>query len=112
MDYVARLVDDRLIGLFEELPALMVTGPRGVGKTTTAARLARSEARLDRPDTARVFDADPDAALRLLPEPILIDEWQVVPSVLGAVKRAVDHDSRAGRFFLNGSVTADLTGPT
>lgn len=112
MDYIARMVDGRLRGLFEELPALMVTGPRGVGKTTTAVRMARSEARLDRPDTARVFEADPDAALRLLPEPILIDEWQAVPSVLGAVKRAVDRDARPGRFILTGSVTADLTGPT
>ncbi|HEV7758287.1 MAG TPA: DUF4143 domain-containing protein, partial [Acidimicrobiales bacterium] len=30
------------------------------------------------------------AALRGLEEPVLLDEWQVVPEVLGAVKRSVD----------------------
>jgi hypothetical protein len=42
-------------------------------------------------------------------EPVVIDEWQLVPEVQGAVKRAVDIDSRAGRFLLTGSLSADLT---
>jgi len=41
-----------------------------------------------------------------------LDEWQVVPEVLGAVKRAVDADPHAGRFLLTGSVRADLDAPT
>lgn len=53
--------------------------------------------------------ADPDAALIGLEEPVLIDEWQVVPEVLGAVKRAVDDDPRPGRFVLTGSVRAELS---
>lgn len=36
-----------------------------------------------------MFRADPDVALAGLPEPVLLDEWQMVPEVLGAVKRAV-----------------------
>lgn len=40
---------------------------------------------------------------------MLIDEWQVVPEVLGAVKRAVDDDCSAGRFLLTGSVDAERT---
>jgi predicted AAA+ superfamily ATPase len=43
---------------------------------------------------------------------VLLDEWQVVPEVLGAIKRAVDTDSRSGRFLLTGSVRADLDAPT
>lgn len=43
---------------------------------------------------------------------MLLDEWQEVPSVLGAVKRAVDRDPRAGRFVLTGSVRADLDATT
>lgn len=86
----------------------MVTGPRAAGKTTTAARHAASVARLDRPREAAAFQADPDVALSGYGEPLLLDEWQEVPSVLGAVKRAVDRDPRAGRFVLTGSVRADL----
>jgi predicted AAA+ superfamily ATPase len=38
----------------------------------------------------------------------VIDEWQEVPEVLGAVKRSVDEDPRPGRFILTGSVRAEL----
>lgn len=86
----------------------MLVGPRASGKTTTALRHARSTVRLDLPAQAAAFQADPDAALRSLAEPVLLDEWQLVPGVLGAVKRAVDTDPRAGRFIITGSVRADL----
>ncbi len=104
---------DRLIGeLLGELPALLVVGPRATGKTTTASRHASTIVRLDRPAEAVAFQADPDSALRGLREPVLLDEWQAVPEVLGAVKRSVDSDPRPGRFLLTGSVRADLDAPT
>lgn len=107
--YVHRLAEGRLDELLTDLPAVMVAGPRAAGKTTTARRLAAETLRLDDPALAAVVAADPDAALRRATEPILIDEWQEVPQVLGAVKRAVDDDPRPGRFILTGSVEADLT---
>lgn len=39
--------------------------------------------------------------------PLLLDEWQQVPEVLWAVKRAVDEDDSPGRFLLTGSVRAE-----
>lgn len=107
-EYLERLVDRTAAELLGELPALLFVGPRACGKTTSAARLARTVVRLDRPADATAFRADPDAALRGLEEPVLLDEWQAVPEVLGAVKRAVDREARAGRFVLTGSVRADL----
>ncbi|HEX4703028.1 MAG TPA: DUF4143 domain-containing protein [Pseudonocardiaceae bacterium] len=107
-DYRQRLVDPLLVDLLRELPALSLQGPRASGKTTTAIRHARTVVRLDQPREAGVFRADPDAALRDLAEPVLLDEWQEVPEVLGAVKRAVDADPRGGRFILTGSVRAEL----
>jgi predicted AAA+ superfamily ATPase len=106
--YAQRLVDGLLDELLADLPAVMVTGPRAAGKTTTAARHAATVVRLDRPAEAAVFRADPDVALRERDEPILLDEWQEVPVVLGAIKRAVDRDPRPRRFILAGSVRADL----
>lgn len=105
-------MDSALAELLAELPAVMVTGPRAAGKTTTAARHTASVAHLDRPREAAAFRADPDVALGGYEEPLLLDEWQEVPSVLGAVKRAVDRDPRAGRFVLTGSVRADLDATT
>jgi hypothetical protein len=111
-NYVPRLLDEQLRALFAELPAIMLVGPRAAGKTTTAAQLAKGIVRLDRPAEAAAFEADPDVALAAMTEPVLLDEWQAVPSVLGAVKRAVDTDPRPGRFLLTGSVRADLDAET
>lgn len=111
-EYVPRLIDARLRALFAELPAVMLVGARATGKTTTARQFATSVVRLDRPAEAAAFVADPDAALSALVEPIMLDEWQSVPSVLGAVKRAVDSDPRPARFVLTGSVRADLDAET
>lgn len=108
--YLQRLVDGLVAELLGELPALFVTGPRATGKTTTAARVAKTVIRLDREAEAVAFRADPDAAIRGLAEPVLLDEWQVVPSVLGAVKRAVDTRPDPGRYLITGSVRGDLDG--
>jgi len=111
-DYHPRLIDPLIAQLHAELPALLLIGPRATGKTTTAARHAHTVVRLDRDAEAAAFRADADAALRNLPEPVLLDEWQAVPAVLGAVKRAIDTDSRPGRYLLTGSVRADLDSET
>ena len=110
--YRPRLVDELLARRLRHHAAVLLVGPRATGKTTTAARMAETILRLDEPGQAVAVEADPDAALRGLPEPILVDEWQVVPAVLGAVKRAVDSDPRPGRFIVTGSVRGDLDSPT
>jgi hypothetical protein len=46
--------------------------------------------RLDDPAIRQSVAAAPDAMIAGLPEPIVLDEWQAVPEILGAVKRSVD----------------------
>jgi predicted AAA+ superfamily ATPase len=101
------LIDPVLDDAIDAFAAVMLVGPRAVGKTTTAARRAAQVDRLDVPDVASLYRADPDAALRRASRPLLIDEWQEVPEVLGAVKRAVDADRTPGQFILTGSVRVD-----
>jgi len=107
--YVTRLVDPLLDDLMAALPAVLLVGPRASGKTTTAARRTKTTLRLDRRSEALAVAADPDVALTWAEAPVLIDEWQLVEEVLGAVKRAVDDEPGAGRFLLTGSTAADMT---
>jgi predicted AAA+ superfamily ATPase len=58
--------------------------------------------RLDEPARREMAAADP-SILTLAQPPVLIDEWQHVPSVWDAVRRAVDRDATPNRFLLAGS---------
>jgi len=68
----------------------MLVGPRAGGKTTTAIRLATTVLRLDQRQVRDAIDADPDVVLAEADPPVLVDEWQLSPDVLGAGKRLID----------------------
>ena len=100
--YQLRVVDRDLDELLPALPAILLDGPKGVGKTATASRRAGTVRQLDQPAQATIAAADPAAVLDGEP-PVLLDEWQRVPAVWDAVKRSVDADTTGGRFLLTGS---------
>jgi uncharacterized protein len=102
MPYQPRIIDAELDELFPALAAIAVEGAKGVGKTATAARRATSVVRLDEGAQRAVAEADPAAVLQRQP-PILLDEWQRVPAIWDAVRRAVDEGAPPGRFLLTGS---------
>lgn len=106
--YHDRLIEPHLTRLANELSAFMVVGPRAVGKTRTVERRAATTIRLNVAGEAAAFKADPDAALMGLDEPVLLDEWQEVPDVLRAVAQRVNDDPRPSRYFLTGSVRAEV----
>lgn len=106
--YVPRIVDGLLDELLTSFPAISLVGPRAAGKTTTAVRRGGSVLRLDRPEVRQSVAAAPDAMLADLRPPVILDEWQEVPELLGAVKRSVDDDPAPGRYILTGSVRAEL----
>ncbi|WP_376778644.1 AAA family ATPase [Phytoactinopolyspora halotolerans] len=58
---------------------------------------------------AAAVRADPDGALELA-RPVLLDEWQLVPEVMTAVKRAVDSRPGPNNFLITGSVRSELEG--
>lgn len=104
--YIRRVVDSELDDLFTSLAAVAVEGAKAVGKTATAAERAHTVYELDQGEQRSLIEAD---SSRLLhgERPILIDEWQRVPSSWDVVRRAVD-DRRtvAGSFLLTGSASA------
>jgi predicted AAA+ superfamily ATPase len=108
--YRERVVDAELDELITGLPALVLEGAKGVGKTATASQRASTVRRLDDPVQRDLAAADPARLLDGRP-PILIDEWQHVPESWDLVRRAVDGGAAAGRFLLTGSaLPAELPG--
>ena len=102
--YRPRIVDDELDTLMTGIAAIAIEGPKGVGKTATAERRARTTYRLDDPGQRAVAKGDP-MRLVLGDRPVLIDEWQRIPESWDVVRRAVDADYQAGQYLLTGSAT-------
>lgn len=102
-----RLATDRLRRLAARFPAVAVLGARQVGKSTLLAETVGGGAR------AFVFDPvmdvanarqDPELFLRLNPPPLILDEVQFVPELLGPLKRLIDERrTESGLYFLTGS---------
>lgn len=104
MEYVRRLIDEELDALLPDLAAIAVDGPKGVGKTATGLQRAATVLALDDPVALSLVQADPGRSLARR-HPILIDEWQRVPQVWDAVRRAVDNGAPPSSFLLTGSAT-------
>lgn len=105
MKYQTRVVDSELKMLLKSSGAVLIEGPKAVGKTETASRLAKSHLYLDIDIDAQVTaKIDPSLLLTGLP-PLLIDEWQMVPEIWNHVRREVDKRASFGAFILTGSAT-------
>jgi uncharacterized protein len=107
--YCPRIVDGEVDELAASLPALAFVGPKGVGKTATASRRAKTVHALDDPARRSLALAEP-ARLLDSPPPVLIDEWQYVPETWDLVRREVDMGAEPGRFLLAGSASPEGVG--
>lgn len=104
--YSRRIIDQELDDLMASLAAIAIEGPKAIGKTETAQRRAATIRRLD-------DNGERSLALADLPRvleghsPVLLDEWQRVPQVWDAVRRAVDDGADPGSFLLTGSAVPE-----
>lgn len=103
--YRRRIIDQAINTALATFGALVLEGPRAVGKTTTALQHTASSARLDSsPDLVTLAETAPEVVLSG-ETPRLIDEWQLAPTIWNAVRHAVDTRGTAGQFILTGSAT-------
>jgi hypothetical protein len=103
----------RVLEALEDTPAVMVAGPRQVGKSTLAHAVATrfgsgSAVTLDNVPTRNAAIADPDGFVRGLKLPATIDELQRAPDLLYGIKQVIDERRLAGQpvhgsFLLTGS---------
>lgn len=106
-DLRERVIEQLVEGRLRTHGAVLLTGPKAVGKTTSARRFAASEVRLDQ-DPAALAAALTDPRLVLDGEqPRLIDEYQLASGTWNAVRGRVDDVGGKGLFLLTGSSTPE-----
>ena len=97
----------------KQSPAVLLLGPRQVGKSTLARTFAAT-----RPD-ATVLDLERASDRALLAEPelflarhrnhlVVLDEVQLMPELFSALRPEIDAQREPGRFLLLGSASGDL----
>lgn len=92
------------------LPVTVITGARQTGKTTLVRSFDPARAYFTLDDIGVLDQAERNPEALLGGRPVTLDEVQRTPSLLLAVKRAVDERRRAGDFLLTGSANLLLMG--
>lgn len=91
--------------LRQAVPVILILGARQAGKSTLLSRLAPDAHRVVFDPVIDVNNAreDPELFLDQYQPPLILDEVQYVPDLLGVIKRRVDEDPRPGQYLLTGS---------
>lgn len=107
--YISRHMERVVHQLTGQYPAIMVIGPRQVGKTTMLEHLMEGEGRgrvkvtLDDLTERELAKTDPKMFFQLHRPPLLIDEVQYAPELFPYIKMMVDERHQPGDVWMTGS---------
>ncbi|MBR4331035.1 MAG: ATP-binding protein [Candidatus Riflebacteria bacterium] len=109
--YIKRHIEQVILETSEQYPVIMVCGQRQVGKSTMLNHIKDSNRKyvtLDDANARRLAEQDPELFFETYGSPLLIDEFQRVPSILLEIKHIVDkkqlnNEDCNGLFWLTGS---------
>lgn len=106
--FFKRHIKARIIDLLNDFRIVYLTGPRQAGKSTLVKEIANEQGMgyytLDDAALAASAGSDPHGLLASLPKPLVLDEFQMAPQLIGAIKMVSDNaNGQKGIFLLTGS---------
>ena len=108
--YIKRHIENVIKKSFNTYPAVLITGPRQVGKSTVLRNLYSDfeYETLDDINMIRAITSDPTGYLQIKGMPFIIDEIQKVPDLFNSLKYVIDKNKQNGMYLLTGSQKFEL----
>jgi uncharacterized protein len=106
---VHRKLENIILEMLNTFRIVAINGPRQSGKTTLQKRIAKNKNMVyytfDESDIFNTASSDPKGFITYISKEknVAIDEVQMVPDVIPALKMSVDEQNRKGMFLLTGS---------
>jgi hypothetical protein len=115
MKSISRSITNHVIEALQAFPVVYIAGPRQSGKTTLVQHIAATEHKaqyltFDDLQIRSAAQRDPEAFLRSIEGPVVLDEIQMVPELFRPLKMIVDENRGVkgggrGKFLLTGSAS-------
>ena len=106
---VHRKIESTIVEMLKYFRVVAINGPRQSGKTTLQKKIAKSKEMdyytFDDSETFDTVTNDTNGFIDYISKEknVAIDEVQMIPRVIPAIKMAVDKENRKGMFLLTGS---------
>lgn len=106
---IDRKLEDIIYTMLKSFRIVAINGPRQSGKTTLQKKIAKSLRMdyftFDEPKTFEIASANPQDFISYITEEknVAIDEIQMIPDIISALKICVDNANKKGMFLLTGS---------
>ena len=104
MEYIKRILSDKILESFPFYSVIIITGPRQSGKTTLCKNLFPDYKyfNLENPSIRDIINNDPSKFIFDAKDGIVIDEVQYMPELLSYIQVCVDENPER-KFILTGS---------
>ena len=108
--YLSRHLQHLLLQLIEQFPALLITGPRQVGKSTLLQHIGENYRYItfDNPLVLNQALDDPTLFFLNYSGKLILDEIQYAPGLFSSLKWEIDKQKKNGQFLLSGSQAFQL----
>ena len=103
--YITRHAERTVEKLSKMFGAVLVAGPRQVGKTTMLKRFTKDSnyVTMDDPVLLEIARTESSTFFKDNPPPVFVDEIQKAPELFPQIKMIIDKEGKKGQFYMCGS---------